>query len=110
MIRAVVVGYPTIDRETIPAGTYAWQMEPVRTVGLQTLLATTEREPDATVRAVVEGVRADIARLRRTHPSLARITPKSVLVENDVLPLHPAAAASGIDAGTVTRDELLLAK
>ncbi|WP_374444395.1 TAXI family TRAP transporter solute-binding subunit [Stella sp.] len=110
VIRAVVVGYPTIDGETIPAGTYAWQTQPVRTVGLQTLLATTDREPDATVRAVVEGVRADIAALRRAHPSLARITPKSVLVENDILPLHAAAAASGIEAGTVTRDELLLAK
>ncbi|BBK38438.1 C4-dicarboxylate ABC transporter substrate-binding protein [Allostella sp. ATCC 35155] len=110
VIGAVVVGYPTIDRETIPAGTYPWLTQPVRTVGLQMLLATTERQADASVRAVVDGVRGDIAGLRRTHPALARITAKSVLVENDVLPLHPAAAASGVEAGVVTREELLLPK
>lgn len=110
VIRAVIVGYPTIDRETIPAGTYPWLNEPVQTVGLQMLLATTERQPDRTVRAIVDGVRADIANIRRTHPSLARVSPKTVLVENDVLPLHPAAAAAGVEAGVVTRDELLLPK
>lgn len=110
VIRAVTVGYPTIDRETIPAGTYSWQTTAVETVGLQMLLATTDREPDATVRAVVDGVRNDLARFRRTHPSLARISAKSVLVENDVLPLHAAAVESGVAAGVVARDELLLPK
>lgn len=110
VIGAVVVGYPTIDRATIPAGTYSWQEGAVPTVGLQMLLATTDRQPDATVRAVVEGVAGDLDRFKRAHPSLRRVTAKSVLVENDVLPVHPAAADAGMLAGTVARDELMLAK
>ncbi|ROP83841.1 hypothetical protein EDC65_4490 [Stella humosa] len=110
VINAVVVGYPTIDRETIPAGTYPWQTEAVQTVGLQMLLATTERQGDATVAAVSEGLRANIDRFKRTHPSLRRITAKSLLVDNDVLPLHDAAVRSATAAGVVTRDELFLPK
>ena len=110
VIKAVTVGYPTIDHETIPAGTYSWQDAPVETVGLQMLLATTEGQDNASVRAVVDGVRGDLARFKRAHASLRRITPKSMLVENDVLRLHPAAAEAGTTAGVVTRDELFLPK
>ncbi|MCC7274037.1 MAG: TAXI family TRAP transporter solute-binding subunit [Alphaproteobacteria bacterium] len=110
VIDAVVVGYPTIDKETIAGGTYPWLTTPVATVGLQTILATTEGQPDDAVRAVAAAAAADPARLRRAHLSLRRVTAKSMLVENDVLPLHPAAAAYGEAAAIVAREELLLAK
>ncbi len=110
VIEAVVVGYPIIERETIAAGTYSWQEHAVPTVGLQMLLATTEQQPAAAVRAVVEGVAADLDRFRRAHPSLRRVTPRSMLVENDVLPVHSAAVEAGTMAGIVSRDELMLPK
>ncbi|MGE0716941.1 MAG: TAXI family TRAP transporter solute-binding subunit [Alphaproteobacteria bacterium] len=110
IVDAVVVGYPSIDKTTIAAGTYPWLTDAVPSVGLQTVLATTEAQPDESVMALLGAVAGDLERFRRAHPSLRRVTPRSMLIENDVLPLHPAAAAWGEATGAARREELFLPK
>ena len=75
--------YPYLKRTLIPRGTYPNQHEPIRTLGVDTLLVCRAELDDATVYAVLDAYFA--TRSAATPPNLERAPATPI-------PLHPGAA------------------
>jgi TRAP transporter TAXI family solute receptor len=82
-IEAMRTRYPYLKRTLIPGGTYPNQPEPIRTLGVDTLLVCHAELDDATVYALLDAYFA--TRPATTPPNLERAPATPI-------PLHPGAA------------------
>jgi TRAP transporter TAXI family solute receptor len=82
-IEAMRTRYPYLKRTLIPRGTYPNQSEPIRTLGVDTLLVCRAELDDATVHALLEAYFA--TKPATTPPNLERAPATPI-------PLHPGAA------------------
>jgi TRAP transporter TAXI family solute receptor len=82
-IEAMRTRYPYLKRTLIPRGTYPNQAEPVRTLGVDTLLVCRAEVDDATVHALLDAYFA--TKPATTPPNLERAPATPI-------PLHPGAA------------------
>ncbi len=73
--------------DTIPANTYTGQNEPVQTVAVQAMIATTQDQPNAAVRGVTESIFNNTGQLSLKQQFINR---ESAL-DGMSIPLHPAA-------------------
>ncbi|WP_298067147.1 TAXI family TRAP transporter solute-binding subunit [uncultured Mailhella sp.] len=75
---------------TIPAGTYPFQKEDVKTVTSQLLLITNADTPDELVEGVLKAMVANLDYLRTVHSNLKDLSPMQ-MAANTTIPMHPAA-------------------
>lgn len=75
---------------TIPAGTYPFQKEPVKTITTQLLLITSADTPDELVEGVLDSIVKNLDYLHTVHSNLKDLSP-STMAANTAVPMHPAA-------------------
>ncbi|WP_407661627.1 TAXI family TRAP transporter solute-binding subunit [Haladaptatus caseinilyticus] len=73
--------------DTIPAGTYSGQNEPVQTVAVQAMIATTQDQPNPAVSGVTESIFNNTGQLTLKQQFINRKT----ALDGMSIPLHPAA-------------------
>ncbi|WP_299904209.1 TAXI family TRAP transporter solute-binding subunit [uncultured Paracoccus sp.] len=100
----LIARHPFFRRETIPAGTYAGQAEPVETLSVAALWLTTEDQPEALIHDITRVLWNDYTQrmLRLGHPVAHAISAESALAGISI-PLHPGAEAYYQGAGLLKR-------
>jgi TRAP transporter TAXI family solute receptor len=96
---AALAGRPYLVPAIIPGGIYPGVAEDVATLGPTVVLATSESVPAEAVRALVEALLADPARLAAMHPALAGWTPRWAADAVQFAPLHEGAVEALDAAG-----------
>ena len=79
-----------VTKFTIPAGSYAFQKEPVPTASLGALLVANKDMPEATAYALAKGLVENVGQINAVHPAMKALTP-AFMVNQTVLPFHPGA-------------------
>ncbi|WP_217125352.1 TAXI family TRAP transporter solute-binding subunit [Hydrogenophilus thiooxidans] len=85
------IGNPVFQPETIPAGTYEGQSEPVSTVAIRNYLATHDGVAEDLVYAITKALFEHLEALVAAH-SAAKGVQLERAAENPPAPLHPGAA------------------
>lgn len=90
--QSLISKYPYYANGVILKGTYEGVNKEVKTIGTKAVLATSKKQSDSSVRAVVKAILDNFEEYKKLHPALASVTKQS-LVEGLSAPLHPAAKA-----------------
>ena len=90
-VETVVSNLPGYTPVVLPAGTYEGQNEPVHTIGLRAVLATTLDVEEPLVEALAKAIRDGVDRLSAAHLALSRLNAGNLGALTGIAPLHPAA-------------------
>jgi hypothetical protein len=90
-VARVVGEMPGTAATVVARGTYATTSQPVPTIGVVVLMATTIDEDADTVYALTRAVMQHLAEIRGHHPALADLRPPSMIADGVTVPLHPGA-------------------
>jgi len=91
---AIVASNPEIVAVDIPAGLYAGQDAPVRTLGPTATLVTRAEVAEADVEILAGAILDNLAGLAGFDPTLARLDPAAMAAAGLTAPLHPGAEAA----------------
>ncbi len=91
---------PYLTEYIIPGGMYRNNDHPTATLGTRTVLVTSTKVSGDVIYQIVRAVFENLDVLRRTHPSLAGLTPE-LMVTGNLAPLDPGAKRYYIEAGLI---------
>jgi TRAP transporter TAXI family solute receptor len=75
----------------LPAGLYADNPDPVKTLGVRMTLVANASVPAETVESMVAAVFEELSRFRKMHPAFANLEPGAMIREGQYAPLHAGA-------------------
>ncbi len=75
----------------LPAGLYADNPDPVKTLGVHMTLVANASVPAETVESMVAAVFEELSRFRKMHPAFANLEPGAMIQEGQYAPLHAGA-------------------
>lgn len=78
---------------TIPAGSYEWQKQEVKTFGAQAALIVPKSTSEEEIEALTKALLDNIAQMQNVHSSMKALTPE-VMRSAKSLPYHPGATAA----------------
>jgi TRAP transporter TAXI family solute receptor len=90
-VAAVAAAIPGTTPTVIRKGTFATTNEPVASVGVVPLLATSAAEDEDDVYALTRTVMEHLNEIRGYHPALADLAPERMVRDGILVPLHPGA-------------------
>jgi hypothetical protein len=85
---------------TIPAGSYSNQTEPVDTMALGAMVATTDAMDEETAYSLASSLVKNIDAIRGVHGAMKQLSPE-LMVSQTVLPFHPGAERAYREAGLI---------
>lgn len=105
MADRLIGAHPFFRRETLPAGTYPGQSQPVETLSVPALWVTSADQPEQLIHDITRVMWNDYTRrqLRQSHPVGDKIDPTQALSGLSI-PLHPGAATYYRGAGLLGGD------
>jgi len=83
--------FPYYSQEIIAQQQYHNLDEDINSIGVRALLVTDVKTPDATVKLIIRAVLENFAKFQKLYPRHAYLK-KTDLVQDLIIPLHPAAA------------------
>jgi TRAP transporter TAXI family solute receptor len=90
-VAAIVAAVPGTTPTVIPKGTFATTADPVPSLGVVSLLATSAEQDDNDVYALTRTVMEHLNEIRGYHPALADLAPERMVRDGILVPLHPGA-------------------
>ena len=84
--------FPYYSQETISQQYYPALEEDINSIGVRALLVTDAKTSDATVKLIIRAVLENFSKFQKLYPSHAYLK-KTDLVQDLIIPLHPAALA-----------------
>jgi TRAP transporter TAXI family solute receptor len=90
-VAAIVAAVPGTTPTVIPKGTFATTADPVASLGVVSLLATSAAQDDNDVYVLTRTVMEHLNEIRGYHPALADLAPERMVREGILVPLHPGA-------------------
>lgn len=103
-VARLIAETPYYSVTVIPGGTYANTPDDTTTFGVRATLMTRADVSVESVYQLVKSVFEHLDGFRRSHPSLARLTPRGMIDNGLTAPLHPGARRYYEEAGLLPPD------